>query len=78
MAAGYKSAQQFAHRLGSEPATYRKYERGESEPNLETLTRICEILDVTPNDLLPEASDRAPFLKPKSSLTISSRIEPVE
>jgi len=52
-AAGYESAQRFSGVLGLEPHTYRKYERGQSEPNYETLTRICELLSVTPNDLLP-------------------------
>lgn len=52
-AAGYASAQQFAGVLGIEPHTYRHYERGEREPNLELLARICELLSVTPNDLLP-------------------------
>jgi len=54
--ADYPSAQQFAAVLGLEPHTYRKYERGESEPNLETLTRLCELLDITPNYLLPIAA----------------------
>ena len=56
----YRSAEQFAHALGLEPHTYRKYERGETEPNFETLTRICEALEITPNDLLPNAAE-APF-----------------
>jgi transcriptional regulator with XRE-family HTH domain len=54
--AGYASAQSFAHVLGIEPPAYRKYERGAAEPNFETLTRICELLRVTPNDLLPHAA----------------------
>ncbi len=54
--AGFKSAQQFAGVLGLEPHAYRKYERGQSEPNFETLTRICEILNITPNHLLPLAA----------------------
>jgi transcriptional regulator with XRE-family HTH domain len=56
----YRSAESFAHKLGIEPHTYRKYERGETEPNFETLTRICEDLGITPNDLLPAASE-SPF-----------------
>jgi transcriptional regulator with XRE-family HTH domain len=55
-AAGYGSAQQFAALLNLEPHTYRHYERGEREPNLETLHRICALLKVTPNDLLPIAA----------------------
>jgi transcriptional regulator with XRE-family HTH domain len=54
--AGYRSAQQFAGVLALEAHTYRKYERGQAEPNYETLTRICALLDVTPNDLLPLAA----------------------
>ena len=55
----YESAEQFAHLLAMGPHTYRKYERGDSEPNYETLTRICGLLGITPNDLLPEASKRS-------------------
>lgn len=65
-AAGFKSAQQFAGTLGMEPHAYRKYERGESEPNYETLTRICELLKITPNDLLPLAA-KSRTEGPKSS-----------
>lgn len=54
-AAGYNSAQGFAAVLGQEPHTYRHWERGESEPDFENLTRICELLQITPNDLLPHA-----------------------
>ena len=57
--ASYDSAAKFAAVLGMEPHTYRKYERGQSEPNLETLTRICELLEVTPNYLLPMAAGEA-------------------
>jgi ribosome-binding protein aMBF1 (putative translation factor) len=52
----YKSAAQFANVLGIEPHAYRKYERGQSEPNFDTLTRICELLELTPNQLLPHAA----------------------
>lgn len=52
----YQSAQSFAAILGQEPHTYRHWERGDTEPDFESLTRICELLDVTPNDLLPHAA----------------------
>ena len=52
-AAGYVSAQRFAALLGVEPHTYRKYERGDSEPNFDVLLRICELLDVEASYLLP-------------------------
>ena len=51
--AGYSSAQKFSATLGIEPHTYRKYERGQSEPNFEVLVRICELLAVDTNYLLP-------------------------
>lgn len=51
--ASFRSAQQFAEVLGMEPHAYRKYERGQSEPNFDTFLRICELLGITPNDLLP-------------------------
>lgn len=54
--AGYESAQGFAGVLGLEPHTYRKYERAQSEPTLETLVRICELLNVDANYLLPATS----------------------
>ena len=60
IAANYSSAQKAAEALGLEPATYRTYERGSSLPNLEVLTRICELFRVTPNDLLPEAATFRP------------------
>jgi transcriptional regulator with XRE-family HTH domain len=55
--AGYKSAEQFAHKIGIEPHTLRHWERGESAPNLETLTLLCEELGCTPNYLLPAAAE---------------------
>lgn len=54
--AGFRSAQQFAGVLGIKPHTYRKYERGEAEPNFDTLTRMCELLEITPNHLFPLAA----------------------
>jgi transcriptional regulator with XRE-family HTH domain len=53
----YTSAEQFANMLLMHPHAYRKYERGQSNPDFETLTRICNLLEVTPNDLLPEAAE---------------------
>ena len=66
--AGYGSAEQFAKKLAIEPHTYRKYERGETHPNFETLTRICTDLGVTPNDLLPDAAKVQPFQHRQSTL----------
>lgn len=51
--AGYSSAQKFAGVANLEPHAYRKYERGESEPRLEVIIRLCELLGVTTDYLLP-------------------------
>lgn len=51
--AGFRSAQQFAGFIGMEPHSYRKYERGSTEPNFERLVQICEILEIDANYLLP-------------------------
>ena len=62
--AGFKSAQRFAGVLGMEPHAYRKYERGDSEPTLETLVRICELLHIDMNFLFPQAVGKARPRKP--------------
>jgi len=59
-AAGFEHAKHFADALGVEPAAYRYWERGGASPNLSMLTRICQLLDVEPNDLLPLARKRHP------------------
>src|SRR5467141_1166877 len=41
-----------ARRAGLSERRYGYYSTGEREPNLATLTRICEVLAATPNDLL--------------------------
>lgn len=53
--AGFSTATSFAEEMGVEPHTYRKYERGQSEPNFELLVRICNRLKISANDLLPES-----------------------
>ncbi len=62
-AKGYGSAQQFAGVLGVEPHTYRKYERGHSEPNFDILLRICDLLDVDAAYLLPRPGQVPPKRK---------------
>jgi len=59
MNAGFRSAESFAGIVGIEPHTYRKYERGQSEPNFEILMRICENLNIPTSQLLPlEVEDK--------------------
>lgn len=57
-ARGFNSAQKFSATIGVEPHTYRKYERGQSEPNFEILVRICEALEVPASELLPVSASR--------------------
>jgi transcriptional regulator with XRE-family HTH domain len=57
-AAGFRPAEQFSAAVALEPHTYRKYERGESEPNFEILMRICEALNIPTSHLLPLESER--------------------
>ena len=60
--AGFKTAKQLADRLGLEPGSYRFYERGQAEPNLATLVRICAELSITTDYLLPtEPTKQVPF-----------------
>lgn len=58
--AGYESAQRFAGVLNVEPHAYRMYERGQREPPFETLVRICELLNVDANFLLPLTAESRP------------------
>ena len=51
--AGYEHAKDFADALGVEAPTYRYWERGQAQPDLTTLTRICILLGVDANYLLP-------------------------
>lgn len=55
---GYRTARSFARALGIDENRYTRYERAEVEPDLDMIRRICQLLAVTPNDLLgaPSAS----------------------
>jgi transcriptional regulator with XRE-family HTH domain len=53
--AGFDSAESFADMMGIGAHTYRHYEAGRTNPTLETLSRICVALHITPNDLLIKA-----------------------
>ncbi len=49
---GFRTARAFAEALGIDENRYTRYERGEVEPSLELIMRICELLGATPNDLM--------------------------
>ncbi len=50
--AGYKSAKDFAEKLGIGYTTYVAYENKDREPRYKTLCQIAHLLNITPNDLL--------------------------
>ncbi len=56
--AGFDTAEGCARALGLEPHTYRSYEAANRQPPLSTLSRMCELLGVSPNDLLQPSSGR--------------------
>lgn len=50
---------EIARRAGLAERRYGHYVRGVREPDYATLVRICDVLDITPNDLLlPEPTPR--------------------
>jgi transcriptional regulator with XRE-family HTH domain len=49
---GFARARFFAKTLGIEENRYTRYERGEVEPNLTLLLKMCQILSVTSDQLL--------------------------
>lgn len=58
--AGFRFAKELADALDLPEHTYRTYERGEHMPDLTTLTRICKLLNVEPNEMLPLALRKEP------------------
>lgn len=61
-AAGFRHAKTFAQQIGISEWRYRAWERGEYTPNLMTLTRMCRLLKVRPDELMPFAvSDDVPL-----------------
>jgi len=49
---GFRTARSLARALNIDENRYTRYERAEVEPDLTMIRRICEILDITPDDLL--------------------------
>jgi transcriptional regulator with XRE-family HTH domain len=57
---GFRTARSLARALGIDENRYTRYERAEVEPDLALIRRICEVLAVSPNDLLgPSDADAA-------------------
>jgi transcriptional regulator with XRE-family HTH domain len=69
--AGFRFAREFAVALNLAEHTYRSWERGEHMPDLTTLTRICKLLNVEPNDLLPLAIKKGEPSKVEPSRSVA-------
>lgn len=50
--AGYETAKDFSKALGLHYSTYVAYENSDREPKYDTLKRICQLLNVSADDLL--------------------------
>ena len=51
MQGGYARARSFAKALGIEENRYTRYERGETEPDVTLIQKICQTLRITPDEL---------------------------
>ena len=60
-AAGYETATAFADALGLSIATYSRYERGETEPGMETLQKMQQLTGVSLDFLIAGRVDRLGF-----------------
>lgn len=54
-AKGFTSAAKFARFMGEEIATYTSWERGQYLPDIPKMARLCQLLDLEPNELVPLA-----------------------
>jgi transcriptional regulator with XRE-family HTH domain len=61
---GFPRARYFAKALGIEENRYTRYERAEVEPSLTLIHKICEVLGVSPNQLLGFSARCEPGLGP--------------
>jgi len=57
--AGWKNADDFARSIGMPPKTYRNYEQGIRSIGLDVAAQICNALDCSINDLIPERVEYA-------------------
>jgi transcriptional regulator with XRE-family HTH domain len=66
---GFQRARYFAKSLGIEENRYTRYERAEVEPSLTLIHKMCEVLRVSPNELLG-------FPEPKGQLGFAEGPQP--
>jgi len=69
-AKGYKSAAAFADMLKVEPPRYRYWERGQAMPDVATVVRITNLLNVELSDLLPRGFKRERDAKKAKHLSV--------
>lgn len=55
---GFVRARHFAEAIGIGENRYTRYERGEAEPNIDLIYKICDVLKAAPNDLFGIGEDR--------------------
>jgi transcriptional regulator with XRE-family HTH domain len=67
---GYRTARSLARALDIDENRYTRYERAEVEPDLRLIARICETLNVLPNDLLLEVGAALLPISPGSSTSL--------
>lgn len=65
--AGYKFANQFAQAMGEEEHTYRAWERGQYLPDIPKMARLCQLLSLEPNELVPLAVAKKNGSRPNSN-----------
>src|SRR5262245_33955196 len=70
---GFGRARYFAKSLGIEENRYTRYERAEVEPSLTLIHKMCEVLRVTPNELLGFAE-----VKPERGFTMAVGLSEAE
>lgn len=71
-AAGFEEAEDFANALGVRAHRYRHWEAGRAKPDIVMVSRICQLLEVEPNDLLPHAVKKRKKDTPALSTSSSS------
>jgi transcriptional regulator with XRE-family HTH domain len=72
-AAGYQHANAFARAMGEEEHTYRSWERGQYLPDIPKMARLCQLLDLEPNELVPLAVAKAKKKQTPGSSETSGR-----
>jgi len=73
--AGYKTARSLAIRLGIQENRYTRFERGAAEPDFSLIAQICDVLEVTPNELFGIGAAAAGFAE-RGQPSLAPQVEP--